>query len=125
MHLNDFCDMGQERRRAQAHFSCRCCEVSGEQYPGRIFDSGLAISLFRISRPHPVQLASACNLLGLAVDWMRAVSGRHGETVRETATMVSFMADVIGIRDDMYIGKGHTYMLEVAEAAKQGFSGRH
>lgn len=28
-----------------------------------------------------------------------------GETVRETANMVSFMADVIGIRDDMYIGK--------------------
>jgi knotted carbamoyltransferase YgeW len=45
----------------------------------------------------------------------------HGETVRETANMVSFMADVIGIRDDMYIGKGHTYMKEVAEAVKQGF----
>ena len=45
----------------------------------------------------------------------------HGETVRETANMVSFMADVIGIRDDMYIGKGHTYMLEVAQAVKQGF----
>ena len=23
--------------------------------------------------------------------------------------MISFMADVIGIRDDMYIGKGHKY----------------
>ena len=31
------------------------------------------------------------------------------ETVRETANMVSFMADVIGIRDDMYIGKGDAY----------------
>jgi ornithine carbamoyltransferase len=30
--------------------------------------------------------------------------------VRETANMISFMADVVGIRDDMYIGKGHTYM---------------
>ena len=36
----------------------------------------------------------------------------HGETVRETANMVSFMADVIGIRDDMYIGEGHAYMHE-------------
>jgi len=35
--------------------------------------------------------------------------------------MVSFMADVIGIRDDMYIGKGHTYMVEVAQAVKEGF----
>jgi knotted carbamoyltransferase YgeW len=45
----------------------------------------------------------------------------HGETVRETANMVSFMADAIGIRDDMYIGKGNTYMREVSEALKSGF----
>ncbi|MEG0767741.1 MAG: knotted carbamoyltransferase YgeW, partial [Clostridia bacterium] len=44
----------------------------------------------------------------------------HGETVRETANMVSFMADVIGIRDDMYIGKGHTYMCDVANAVCAG-----
>jgi knotted carbamoyltransferase YgeW len=34
--------------------------------------------------------------------------------------MVSFMAEVIGIRDDMYIGKGHTFMMEVAEAVQKG-----
>ena len=45
----------------------------------------------------------------------------HGETVRETANMVSFMADVIGIRDDMYIGKGHTYQKEVVEAVTEGY----
>ena len=28
----------------------------------------------------------------------------------ETTNMISFMADVIGIRDDMYIGKGMLYM---------------
>jgi knotted carbamoyltransferase YgeW len=31
------------------------------------------------------------------------------------------MAEVIGIRDDMYIGKGHAYMREVADAVEQGF----
>ena len=30
------------------------------------------------------------------------------------------MADVIGIRDDMYIGKGHTYQKAVSEAVRQG-----
>ena len=45
----------------------------------------------------------------------------HGETVRETANMVSFMADVIGIRDDMYIGKGNAYMHEVVDAVTQGY----
>ena len=34
--------------------------------------------------------------------------------------MISFMADVIGIRDDMYIGKGNAYMHEVVDAVKQG-----
>jgi knotted carbamoyltransferase YgeW len=34
--------------------------------------------------------------------------------------MISFMADVIGIRDDMYIGKGHTYMKEVSKAVRRG-----
>jgi len=34
--------------------------------------------------------------------------------------MISFMADVIGIRDDMYIGKGNTYMREVSKAVAQG-----
>jgi ornithine carbamoyltransferase len=41
----------------------------------------------------------------------------HGETVRETANMISFMAEVIGIRDDMYLGEGNAYMREVARRA--------
>jgi knotted carbamoyltransferase YgeW len=35
--------------------------------------------------------------------------------------MISFMADVIGIRDDMYIGKGNTYMREVSAAVQAGY----
>ena len=35
--------------------------------------------------------------------------------------MISFMADVVGIRDDMYIGKGNAYMREVSQAVEQGF----
>ena len=43
-----------------------------------------------------------------------------GETVRETANMISFLTEVIGIRDDIYIGEGHSYMKEVARAVSQG-----
>ena len=39
--------------------------------------------------------------------------------------MISFMADVIGIRDDMYIGKGHTYQKEVVEAAALDDGNKH
>jgi knotted carbamoyltransferase YgeW len=90
----------------------------------RIFDSGLAISIFRDQSTRTrFSFASACNLLGLAVQELEEGKSQvaHGETVRETANMVSFMAEVIGIRDDMYIGKGHAYMLEVAQAVRQGY----
>jgi len=89
----------------------------------RLFDSGLGISLFRDQSTRTrFSFASACNLLGLEVQDLDEGKSQvaHGETVRETANMVSFMADVIGIRDDMYIGKGNAYMREVAEAVQQG-----
>ena len=90
----------------------------------RVFDSGLAISLFRDhSTRTRFSFASACNLLGLALQDMDEGKSQiaHGETVRETANMISFMAEVIGIRDDMYIGKGNAYMREVAASVRQGF----
>jgi knotted carbamoyltransferase YgeW len=89
----------------------------------RIFDSGLAVSLFRDNSTRTrFSFASACNLLGLEVQDLDEGKSQiaHGETVRETANMISFMADVIGIRDDMYIGKGNAYMREVARAVREG-----
>ena len=89
----------------------------------KVFDSGLGISLFRDNSTRTrFSFASACNLLGLEVQDLDEGKSQiaHGETVRETANMISFMADVIGIRDDMYIGKGHTYQKEVVEAVTMG-----
>ena len=90
----------------------------------KVFDSGLGISIFRDNSTRTrFSFASACNLLGLEVQDLDEKLSQiaHGETVRETANMVSFMADVIGIRDDMYIGKGHTYMKTVSEAVQEGY----
>lgn len=89
----------------------------------KVFESGLGISLFRDNSTRTrFSFASACNLLGLEVQDLDEGKSQvaHGETVRETANMISFMADVIGIRDDMYIGKGNAYMHEVADSVKQG-----
>ena len=89
----------------------------------KIFDSGLGISLFRDNSTRTrFSFASACNLLGLEVQDLDEGKSQiaHGETVRETANMISFMADVIGIRDDMYIGKGNTYMHTVVNAVTEG-----
>ena len=89
----------------------------------KVFDSGLGISLFRDNSTRTrFSFASACNLLGLEVQDLDEGKSQiaHGETVRETANMISFMADVIGIRDDMYIGKGNAYMHAVADAVEEG-----
>ena len=89
----------------------------------KVFDSGLGISLFRDNSTRTrFSFASACNLLGLEVQDLDEGKSQiaHGETVRETANMISFMADVIGIRDDMYIGKGHNYQKAVVDAVTQG-----
>lgn len=98
--------------------------LRNDNISARIFDSGLAISMFRDNSTRTrFSFASACNLLGLTVqDFDEGKSQvAHGETVRETANMISFMADIIGIRDDMYIGKGNAYMREVSQAVADGY----
>ena len=90
----------------------------------KCFDSGLAVSNFRDNSTRTrFSFASACNLLGLQVQDLDEGKSQiaHGETVRETANMISFLTDIIGIRDDMYLGAGHTYMLEMAEALDEGY----
>jgi knotted carbamoyltransferase YgeW len=90
----------------------------------RVFDSGLAVSIFRDNSTRTrFSFVSAANLLGLTPQDLDEGKSQiaHGETVRETANMVSFMAEVIGIRDDMFIGKGNSYMREVSKAVREGF----
>ena len=90
----------------------------------RVFDSGLGISIFRDNSTRTrFSFASACNMLGLEEQVLdeKVSQIAHGETVRETANMVSFMADVIGIRDDMFIGEGHKYQKTFIDALEEGY----
>ena len=90
----------------------------------RAFDTGLAISIFRDNSTRTrFSFASAANALGLELADLDEEKSQiaHGETVRETANMISFMAEVIGVRDDMYLGEGNRYMREVSAAVAEGF----
>ncbi|HOK40983.1 MAG TPA: knotted carbamoyltransferase YgeW [bacterium] len=90
----------------------------------RVFQTGIAIAQFRDKSTRTrFSFASATNFLGLALQEFDETKSQvsHGETIRETSNMISFLSEVIGIRDDMFIGKGHTYMLEVAAALDEGF----
>jgi len=93
----------------------------------RAFDTGLAISIFRDNSTRTrFSFASAASAVGLSLADLDEQKSQvaHGETVRETANMISFLTEVIGIRDDMFLGEGNTYMREVGDAltdgAKQG-----
>ncbi len=100
-------------------------EMRRQNISPRLFDSGLAISIFRDNSTRTrFSYASAANLLGLAVQDLDEKKSQiaHGETVRETANMISFLTDFIGIRDDMFLGEGHKYMVEVGHALDDGFA---
>jgi knotted carbamoyltransferase YgeW len=103
-------------------------EVLEEMYRAnistRVFQGGLAVSNFRDKSTRTrFSFASASSLLGLTPhDFDESKSQiTHGETVRETANMISFLTEVIGIRDDLYIGEGHEYQQEVADSVEQGY----
>jgi len=88
----------------------------------RVFDTGLAVSIFRDQSTRTrFSFASAANALGLTLSDLDETKSQlaHGETVRETAVMISFLAEVIGIRDDIYLGEGNRYMREVGAAVEE------
>jgi knotted carbamoyltransferase YgeW len=90
----------------------------------RAFDTGLAISIFRDKSTRTrFSFASAVNALGLGLSELDEEKSQiaHGETVRETANMISFLAETIGIRDDMFLGEGNKYMREVGAAVQEGY----
>jgi knotted carbamoyltransferase YgeW len=99
-------------------------EMHKKNISTKIFESGLAVSIFKDNSTRTrFSFASASNALGLSVMDLDEKKSQiaHGESVRETANMISFMADVIGIRDDKFIGEGDKYQRQVADAVRFGF----
>jgi knotted carbamoyltransferase YgeW len=94
---------------------------AGQSY--RAFDTGLAISIFRDNSTRTrFSYASAASAMGFTLSELDEQKSQvaHGETVRETANMISFLTEVIGIRDDMFLGEGNKYMREVGDALTDG-----
>ena len=122
------CLLTWEQSDADLHSILLVAEILEELYKSnvdaRLFRGGLAVSLFRDQSTRTrFSFASAASLLGLTLMDLDETKSQiaHGETVRETANMISFLTEAIGIRDDLFIGEGHEYMVEVAEAVQVGF----
>lgn len=98
-------------------------ELRNNNISPRIWDSGIAVSNFRDNSTRTrFSYASACDLLGLYVQDLDEGKSQiaHGETVRETANMISFLTEAIGIRDDIYLGEGDRYQREVGKSLDDG-----
>ena len=90
----------------------------------RVFESGLGLSIFRDNSTRTrYAFRSGCNLLGLMTEELDESTSQiaHGETVRETATMIGFLTEVVGIRDDVFLGEGDRYQREVAAALEESY----
>ena len=90
----------------------------------RVFDNGLGLSIFRDKSTRTrYAFRAACNLLGLATEELDESTSQisHGETVRETATMIGFLTEVVGIRDDMFLGEGHRFQQEMASSIDDSY----
>src|ERR1700722_143073 len=90
----------------------------------RVFNGGIAVSNFRDQSPRTrFSFAAATSLLGLQLQELDEGKSQiaHGETVRETANMISFLAEAIGIRDHIFLEAGQQYMTEVSSAVDDGF----
>ncbi len=100
-------------------------EMRDNNISPKVFDSGLAVSLFRDNSTRTrFSYSSAASLLGLSVQDLDEKKAQiaHGETVRETANMISFLTEAVGIRDDMYLGAGEAYMREFGDALTDGYN---
>ncbi|HEY2826148.1 MAG TPA: knotted carbamoyltransferase YgeW [Pirellulales bacterium] len=117
-----------ERSTDDLHATLLIAEALEELYRAnistRVFHGGIAVSNFRDQSTRTrFSFASAASLLGLPLQELDEGKSQiaHGETVRETANMISFVAEAIGIRDDIFLGEGHKYMVEVSNAVEEGY----
>ncbi len=99
-------------------------EMQAEGLSYKIFESGLGVSIFKDNSTRTrFSFSSAVDSLGLSIQEFDEEKSQiaHGESVKETANMISFLTEVIGIRDDKYIGEGDRFQRMVSEAVDFGY----
>jgi knotted carbamoyltransferase YgeW len=110
--------------RAIVHLAAALESLARQDVSTRVFDQGLGVAIFRDKSTRTrYAFRSGCNMLGLGTEELEESTSQvaHGETVRETAAMISFLTEVVGIRDDIFLGEGHRYMQEVAASLDESW----
>ncbi len=86
--------------------------MRNENVSPRIFDSGIAVSMFsKKDLGMDLAFASGSDLLGLSIIDMDQKLGNNAIT--ETATLASYMADALGVCESEYIEKSSRYIKRI------------
>ena len=117
-----------EHSKSEIESIINCAEILKELHSKnvsyKLFESGLAVSIFKDKSTRTrFSFISAADSLGLTPQEFDQKKSQafHGETTKETANMISFLTQVIGVRDDKYLGEGDSYQRKIAEAVDFGY----
>ena len=116
-------NMSDDDIKAIAAGACALKALRDNNVSPRIFDSGIAVSMFsKKDNGMELAFASGCDLLGLTIIDMDRKLGNSN--INETAGMASYMADALGVCESDFIEKSSRYIKRISgsveEAQKNG-----
>ena len=116
------CDMSDDDIKAVARGACALKSLRDENVSPKIFDSGIAVSMFsKKDNGMELAFASGCDLLGLTIIDMDRKLGNSN--INETAAMASYMADTLGVCESDFIEKSSRYIKRIADSVEESKKG--
>ena len=110
-------DMSDDDIKAVAVGACALKTLRDDNISPKIFDSGIAVSMFsKEDAGMNMAFASGCDLLGLTIIEMN--KKLNNSNINETAGMVSYMADAIGVCESDFIEKSSRYIKRISDSVK-------
>ena len=110
-------DMTDKDICAVASGACALKEFRDSNVSPKIFDSGIAVSMFsKKDMGMNLAFASGCDLLGLTIIENDRKLGNSN--IHETAAMSSYMADALGICESDFIEKSSRYIKRISDSVK-------
>lgn len=111
-------DMSDDDIKAVARGACALKSLRDENVSPKIFDSGIAVSMFsKKNTGMELAFASGSDLLGLTIIDMDRKLGNTN--INETAGMASYMADALGICESDFVEKSSRYIKRIADSVEE------
>ncbi|MBQ3499905.1 MAG: knotted carbamoyltransferase YgeW [Oscillospiraceae bacterium] len=111
-------DMSSEEIISVARGACALKAMRESNVSPKIFDSGVAVSMFsKEDSGMKLAYAAGCDLLGLTIIDMD--KKLNNSNINENAAMASYMADTLGVCESDFIEKSSRYIKRVADTVEE------